>query len=203
MRFSQVSVFLLSAWIINMVNGQPTEIGEWSNVPPTPLVPVEAANLPDGQVLYWSARDALNFVGDTGATSTAIFDPFTGVSTKELVPNTEHNMFCLGTSTLADGRIVTMYNPATNLWTKEPEMVVACGYHSNTVLDDGLVFTIGGSWSGGHGGKIGEIWEPATNQWRPLAGIETPELETDNVAGVFQSNNHMWLFQAPARPLDL
>ena len=209
MKFSSLSLsFLFSVWITE-ANCQPSEIGEWSGVIETPLIPVAVANLPDGRVLYWSARGKFDFTGPTGATSTGIFDPSTGVSTEEFVANTEHDMFCPGTSTLADGRImitggndaaaVTMYNPATNVWTKEPDMVLTRGYHSNTVLDDGSVFTVGGSWSGGRGGKYGEIWEPATNQWRPLVGIDTPDLETDDAAGVFRSDNHMWLFQAPDR----
>ena len=98
-----------------------------------------------------------------------------------------------------DAASVTIYDPATNLWTKEPTMLVSRGYHSMTVLHDGSVFTVGGSWSGGRGGKYGEFWDPASNTWLPLTDVQTPALQTDDVAGIFRSDNHMWLFESPGR----
>ena len=39
----------------------PAKAGQWSEVYPAPLVPVAAANLPDGRVLYWSAYSKFKF----------------------------------------------------------------------------------------------------------------------------------------------
>ena len=37
-------------------------------------------------------------------------------------------------------------------------MNIPRGYNASTLLADGSVLTLGGSWSGGVGGKHGEIW---------------------------------------------
>ena len=58
-----------------------------------PIVPVAAANLPDGKVLTWSAYDRFAFGGNRGKTYTAIFDPATNTSQELLVSNTQHDMF--------------------------------------------------------------------------------------------------------------
>ena len=44
-------------------------------------------------------------------------------------------------------------------------MNVPRGYNADTILDDGKVFTIGGSWSGGQGGKLAEVWSPPNGGW--------------------------------------
>ena len=209
MVFKQVALFLLGTVVFEAQSQNAADVGEWSQVFETPLVPVAAANLPDGRVVYWSAYERFDFGGNNGFTATAIFDPSTGTSTENIVQHTNHDMFCPGTATLEDGRImitggssseaVTIYDPVTNQWTQEPQMVVARGYHSMTVLHDGSVFTVGGSWSGGLGGKFGEIWNPNRNRWHPLPNIETGPLETNDVDGIFKSDNHMWLFQSPNR----
>ena len=200
LRFG-ASLFFSSVLLCVAVAQNPSEIGEWNGPYPTPLIPVAAANLPDGRVVYWSAYDKFRFGGSRGETATAIFDPVTKTSTENFVQHTDHDMFCPGTAALEDGRImitggsnaeaVTMYDPATNQWTKEPPMIVPRGYHSMTVLHDGSVFTVGGSWSGGIGGKYGEIWDPTLNKWNPLTNITTPPMQTDDVRGVFCSDNHI------------
>jgi hypothetical protein len=68
------------------------------------------------------------------------------------------------------------------------------------VLGDGSVFTLGGSWSGaGRGNRGGEVWSP-TGGWVLKSNILIPgssSLLTNDVGGVFRSDNHMWLFTAP------
>ena len=209
MKILHVVVLFLGVFVTGAQGQNPADDGEWSQVFDTPLVPVAAANLPDGRVVYWSAYSRFNFGGSRGFTATAIFDPSTGQSTENIVQNTNHDMFCPGTATLEDGRImitggsnagsVTMYNPVTDQWTEEPQMNVSRGYHSMTVLHDGSVFTVGGSWSGGRGGKFGELWDPDRNAWIPLRGIPPDTLQTNDGRGVFRSENHMWLFESPGR----
>jgi galactose oxidase len=181
---------------------------EWSGPYTLPLIAVAAANLPNGEILYWSAYERTNY-GGSGKTYTAIFDPDTGLSSEALVQNTNHDMFCPGTSVLDDGRImitggsnsrtVTIYDPAYNSWSNGPDMSIGRGYHSQTVLSDGSVFTLGGSWSGGTGSKHGEVW---TNigVWQQKSGIKIPNtstLLTADKQGVYRGDNHMWLFEAP------
>ena len=116
-------------------------------------------------------------------------------------------MFCPGTARLADGRImitggssseaVTFYNPKSDQWTIGPKMNIKRGYHSMTILDDGSVFTVGGSFSGGRGNKDGEIWDSSTESWKRLHGIQAEQLSTSDAGGVYRADNHMWLFQSP------
>ncbi|WP_328473592.1 discoidin domain-containing protein [Actinoplanes sp. NBC_00393] len=185
--------------------------GVWSAPVGFPLVPVAAAQLPNGKILTWSAFRPDAFSGGTGQTLTATYDPATGVVTQRTVTETGHDMFCPGISTLPDGRILvtggnnsektSIYDPATDAWTAGPNMKTPRGYQSSTTLGDGRVFTIGGSWSGGWGGyngsphKAGEVWSPTTG-WTALPGADAaPMLTADaNPNGDYRKDNHTWLF---------
>lgn len=180
---------------------------QWSRIYELPLVPVAAANLSDGRILTWSAYAKLTFGGRRGYTATSIFDPATGEATDRQVSETNHDMFCPGTAQLSDGTImvtggsnagrVSFYDSLNDDWYAGPALKIARGYHSMTVLGDGSVFTVGGSWSGPEGGKNGELWTPDTN-WTLLDTIETDsQLNTNDRQGVYRSDNHMWLFTAP------
>lgn len=50
-------------------------------------------------------------------------------------------------------------------------MNIGRGYHSQLLLTDGTVFTLGGSWMGGIGGKTGEVYSPTTETWTLKPGI--------------------------------
>jgi galactose oxidase len=185
--------------------------GRWSSPVGFPLVPVAAAQLPNGKLLTWSAYAPNAFSGGRGKTVTATYDPATGVVTQRTVTETGHDMFCPGISALPDGRVVvtggndsgktSIYNPATDAWATGPTMTTARGYQASATLSDGRVFTIGGSWSGGVGGvggtphKAGEVYSPATG-WTalPNARVE-PMLTADaNTNGDYRKDNHAWLF---------
>lgn len=116
-------------------------------------------------------------------------------------------MFCPGSATLANGDMMvtggadatptSIYHYQTNTFTKGAPMLIPRGYHSMTVLGDGSIFTIGGSWHGGIGGKHGELWNPTTDSWSLLPGVLVGPLLTNDMGGVYRSDNHMWLFQSP------
>jgi galactose oxidase len=185
--------------------------GRWSAPVGFPLVPVAAAQLPDGRILTWSAYAPNAFSGGRGKTVTATYDPVAGVVTQRTVTETGHDMFCPGISYLPDGRVMvtggndsgktSWFNPATDAWTTGPTMTTPRGYHASTTLSDGRVFTIGGSWSGGIGGiggtphKGGEVWSAASG-WRALSGAPAaPMLTADaNPDGDYRKDNHAWLF---------
>ena len=175
-----------------------------------PLVPVAAGNLPDGKLVLWSAYSRFNFGGSSGQTYSAILDPFTQTYTEAVVQNTNHDMFCPGTAVLPDNRIIitggsnseatTIFDPRNGpegTWIDAPDMKIRRGYHSMTVLSDGSVFTVGGSWSGGQGGKLGEVWDYVSGSWSVKAGIEADPLSTQDDRGIYRADNHMWLFTAP------
>lgn len=183
----------------------PATRSKWSSTIAMPLVPVAASTLRNGKVLTWSAYDRFAFGGDRGMTYTALFDPATNTSSERLVSNTGHDMFCPGTSVLPDGRILvtggssskkaSVYNPDTNVWTATGQLNIARGYQGDTVLSTGDVFTAGGSWSGGVGGKNGEVWSRSSGAWRTLSGVSGDALAATGATGT-DRDYHMWFYGA-------
>jgi galactose oxidase len=179
----------------------PASLGRWSAPVGFPLVPVAAALLPTGRLLTWSSFDPYTF-GGSGTTQTATYDPVAGTVTQRTVTETGHDMFCPGTAMLTDGRVLvnggddaaktSIYDPATNTWTAGPAMTTPRGYNADTTLPDGRVLTLGGSWSGGQGGKNGEVWSGAA--WSPLPGVPVAPMLTADPQGVYRQDNHGWLF---------
>jgi galactose oxidase len=180
----------------------------WSEPIPLPVNPIAAANLPDGTLLTWSAYDEFNFQGDIGnrpsQTHTSVFDPESGASSPVLVTHLGYDMFCPGTANLPDGRILvnggsssrktSLYDPATGTWSLSGEMNIPRGYQGTTLLSDGSAFTLGGSWSGGEGGKHAEVWTDGS--WRRLTGVRAEPITGPDPGGVFRGDNHLWLFAA-------
>jgi galactose oxidase len=179
---------------------------KWTAPITLPLVPLQAANLPNGNVLVWSADSALNFTtGEVtpGQTYTAIFNPSNGTSKQVIVSNTGHDMFCPGIANLPDGRIfvtggsssrlTSIYSPSTNTWTASDQMNISRGYQGSLTLSNGNVFLVGGSWNGGLGGKSGETWTSGSG-WQVNSAIVDDYILTNDAAGVFRADNHAWLF---------
>lgn len=182
---------------------QASSLGSWGPVLNFPLVPAAAALMPGNKLLTWSAYLANNYGGNNGRTQTAILDLTTGVISQRQVSTTGHDMFCPGTSMLADGRMLvsggsndlktSFYNPATDTWSPGPDMNIPRAYQANVTLSTGGVFSIGGSWKDGAGGKHGELWT-AAGGWQRLSGVPVTPILTKDPAGVFRSDNHAWLF---------
>lgn len=178
--------------------------GLWTNTVDFPLVPVAAAMLPSGKLLLWSSFARDQFGGSNGYTQTAIFDPTTGDVTQRTVTNTQHDMFCPGISLDFAGRVVvtggsnaartSIYDPASDAWLSGPDMQVARGYQSTATCSDGRIFNIGGSWSGGEGGKNGEIYSPSGNSWALVQNALVSPMLTMDRGGVYRADNHAWLF---------
>ena len=183
-----------------------TNIGQWGPTIDFPLVPVAAALLPDtGELLVWSAfNDSSFYVGKLGITQTAIYDPATGSVTQYTVNNTGHDMFCPGLSMNFYGKVMvtggdtagrtSIYSDTTNRWEEAADMLISRGYQSQTTLSDGTTFTIGGSFSGGLGGKIGEVYVPELNEWFPQPGCQVGPMLTNDAQGIWRQDNHAWLF---------
>jgi galactose oxidase len=194
-RVPLVTLFGPVGWV-------PNTSGAWSPPLGFPLVPVAAALLPNGKVLTWSSIAPDNY-GGTGFTLTATYDPATGVVTQRKVTETGHDMFCPGIAILPDGRVLvaggddsadtSIYDPASDAWTAGPKMNIPRGYQADVTLPDGRVFTIGGSWSGGWGGKNGEVWS-AQDGWQLLPGAPVAPILTNDAGGIFRQDNHAWLF---------
>ncbi|MEU3922781.1 discoidin domain-containing protein [Streptomyces sp. NPDC029004] len=181
----------------------PAVHGAWGRLTGFPLVPVATAVLPNNKLLAWSAYAIDRFGGSNGYTQTAIMDLATGRITQRRVDNTGHDMFCPGIALLADGRVLvtggsnaaraSIYNPATDEWTSTADMNIARGYQAMTLLSNGDAFVLGGSWSGGTGGKDGEVWSAATGTWRRLPGVPATGTMTADPQGPYRADNHQWL----------
>ena len=149
------------------------EQAKWGEAIALPLVPASAANLPDGRLLLWSADERFDF-NYVSQAYTAIFDPVSGQVSEKFINHLGQNLFCPGTTNLPDGRILvnggsqaprtSLYDPVTGNWSVGAQMNIPRAYQANTLLRDGSVLTLGGSWSGGVGNKHGEVWT-ATGGW--------------------------------------
>jgi galactose oxidase len=188
----------------------------WTPVISLPVTPIAIANLPNGNILMWSAFDPYSYEGDIGTaagqTYTGVFNPTT--STDVLVTSTGADMFCPGIALLPDGRVLvnggssspktTIFSPSTGTWTLSGDMNIPRGYEGDTLLSYGTltngtlanieVLTLGGSWSGGEGGKSGEIWNSATGAWTELGGVPETNVVGPDPQGIYRGDNHLWLF---------
>lgn len=188
------------------VSTSTTNLGQWGPTIDFPVIPVAAALLPEsGKLLVWSALNDTSFqTGGKGITQTAIYDPATASVTQYTVNNTGHDMFCPGLSIDFYGRITvtggdtaartSVFNYTTSAWEQAADMLISRGYQSQATLSDGNTFTIGGSWSGGLGGKIGEVYDVKINQWRLLPDCPVGPMLTNDTQGIYRQDNHAWLF---------
>jgi hypothetical protein len=144
------------------VPGAEDEVGSWSAPVDWPVVGVHVALLPNGKVLAYDS------VGDHATesypvhdhTRATVWDPQTGTHTDVRV-NTGFNVFCSGLAHLLDGSVFLAggnkdsnlngirqthtFNPATNTWTRGPDMAYERWYPSVTGLPNGeLLITEGG-----------------------------------------------------------
>ena len=152
----------------------------------------------------WAADSQTGFGGGTDAYYT-VYDPLTGVFTDRKTNGLGANLFCPGTTNLSDGRVMveggtsagstSIYDPSSTndiKWSAGANLTIPRAYNANTLLQDGSVFTIGGSWAGGQGGKNGEVWTQAGG-WKGLSGALVASLEGTDPGGVYRGDNHMWL----------
>jgi NPCBM/NEW2 domain/PA14 domain/Domain of unknown function (DUF1929)/F5/8 type C domain len=204
LQLAEVEVFGTSG---GTVIDPKSQIGAWSNIINLPLVSTSAANLPNGKILLWAGNTETGF-GGGGTTSTAVFDPATQTANARQVSETNHEMFCPGTTMLANGEVfvnggsnaeaTSIYEGNTNTWRRAQNMNVPRGYNASVTLANGNVFTLGGSWSGGQGGKNGEVWN-ANNGWTNLTGTSADPLY--GYESAYRSDNHSWLFAHDGRVL--
>jgi galactose oxidase len=184
--------------------------GKWSAQIGFPIVPVSAVMLPNNKLLTFSAYDDMTFskTPDT-ITKVAILDLNTGKVTEPANINTHHQMFCTGLAVLADGRVLinggsndratTIYDPRTNTWSVGPLMNIPRAYNGDTLLSNGQVLTLGGSWYDAAGNKNGELYTPSGTggSWQALPGVLASNILTADPGGIWRADNHAWLFAQP------
>ncbi len=111
-------------------------------------------------------------------------------------------MFCPGVAILPNGDVLvtgglsttetSIYHVATNTWTAGPPMNVGRGYQGQTLLSNGQVFLLGGSWSGAVGGKTAEVLSPSSSAWRTLPNVPATPIYTNDPRGAYRADNHGW-----------
>jgi hypothetical protein len=157
-------------------------LGQWSAVADWPRFAVHLAVEHTGQVVFWDTQ---------GPSSAAIsWNPQTNAFAD--IP-TGSDMFCAGLSMLADGRLISVgghpggaaeygikdsniYDPASQTWTRLPDMHYARWYPSSTTLPDGRVLALSGNISPGVWADTPEVYDPGTNTWTTLAGVNTSDM---------------------------
>ena len=155
----------------------PEEGGSWGPVTGWPMIPVSAANLPDGRILAWASNERTSFPAGPEFTHSAVWDPETGTFTE--VPHAGHDMFCSHHVMLEDGSVfisggrnqgnspwTSTFDYKTNEWTQLPNMNRGRWYPTSVAMPDGRVMTTIGSG----GGDTGEVWD-GNNSW-DLMGID-------------------------------
>ena len=174
----------------------------WSSLIQLPLVAIAAAHLSDGRVLMWSSSQVDNFGTGQLQTYSAYYNPITGAVSESLITSLQADMFCPGTALLFDGSVLVVggvtsgvTNKFNGSWYRSSPLNIRRGYNTAVTLSTGAVFTLGGSWSGGYGSKSGELWTAATG-WRLLPGVQPGPFLTNDTAGIYRQDNHLWLFAA-------
>ncbi|SFU48823.1 Ricin-type beta-trefoil lectin domain-containing protein [Methylobacterium sp. 174MFSha1.1] len=177
----------------------------WTGVRTIGIVPVAGTVLPNGKLMFWAAEQRDNFSSGVN-TWTTLYDPATDQASERNVTQTGSDMFCPGTNVLPDGRVLvtggitagfaTVYNPATDTWSRVANMNITRGYNASTTLSNGDSFTYGGSWSGGAGGKDAEVWSSASNAWRVLRNVKGNDAADPSVP-IYPGDTHYWLFAGP------
>ncbi|KAJ5094744.1 hypothetical protein N7456_010605 [Penicillium angulare] len=187
------------------ITPNPSKLGAWGPTIDFPVVPVSAAvDAHTGDVVAWSAWGYDQFVAGKGAkTQTATWSPNKQTVTKRTVSDTHHDMFCSGISLDEDSKIIvtggadggqtSIYNTTDDAWFQAAGMVQSRGYQASATLSDGRMFVIGGSWSGGVGGKNGEVYDPKTNTWTSLDDAKVVKMYTKD-RRTYRRDNHGWLF---------
>ncbi|KAJ8067245.1 hypothetical protein OCU04_004608 [Sclerotinia nivalis] len=177
-------------------------LGVWGPVINMPLVPVAGfIEYSTGNIWTFAAYGPIAYqVGLYGYTISAVYNPTTGATSSVNVSNTQHDMFCPGMSLMFDGKAIvtggdtanktSIYDSSTDQWVAGAVMKIPRGYQSTTTTSTGKVFNIGGSWSGGYGGKNGEIYDPGTNTWSLLPGCPVAPMLTADAQGAFRTDNH-------------
>ena len=165
----------VSVTFSNSSAANPAQSGVWSGVASLPLVPVNAALLPGGKVLFYD--------GQSLGSAAIVWNPAT--NTVDFVP-VPANVFCSGLEQLADGRILVVgghivahvglpaaniFDPNTESWTVLPNMAYPRWYPAATMLPNGTVLVQSGETICNECDEpVPEIYNPLTNSWTQLSG---------------------------------
>jgi hypothetical protein len=180
--------FLISAFAATSLFAQADVSGQWNTLPNSmPINPVHVAMLHNGKILVVSGSG--NYPSNTNYQA-GIFDPATGLVSTQPVT---WDMFCNGMVILPDGRPivaggtqqydpfhgsarVSLYNPATNVFSNTGPMAVGRWYPTATELGDGRIMLFSGLDINGSTTPAVEFYTAATGWSAPVNAPWIPPL---------------------------
>ena len=159
----------------NLANAQvtePAQVGQWARLKDFPVIPIHNHLLPNGKLMIWGRPGNQAYM----------WDPLTeGLTT---LPGVGYDVFCAGHAYLADGRLLvagghiednvglsyaSVYNPATNTWSRSPNMSGGRWYPTVTTLPNGDALVVSGQTDFSIGmNSLPQVYQAATNSWRSL-----------------------------------
>jgi hypothetical protein len=161
--------------------------GTWGPVMSWPMVAIHSILLYNGKVLQ--------FDGWQQPEPTQVWDPASQTFSTQTAPD---SIFCSGMAQLPDGRILvvggygalstgklgivdtTIFDPATQTWSRVGDMHNPRWYPDLTELADGRYVAISGNstdaqtWA-----DTPEVYDPTTNQWTVLTGVSTSQVHEE------------------------
>ncbi len=162
------------------------QLGQWGEIIDWPHVAVSASNLPNGQIITWSASQKRSFPRGVEFTYASTWDPISNRFTER--NNSYQDMFAGHLSLLEDGKLFvsggnnhvktsSVFDFKDNNWTRLDDMNRGRWYPTNVALPSGEVFSALGS----SGGRHPEVWNEKTG-WKVLTGVDfsTPILQYKN-----------------------
>lgn len=202
--FSGLLSCLVGAWCLLApiaANAQASSTGQWTKLINLPAIPVHDQLLPNGKVMMW---------GRVATGDLMTWDPATqAVAT---IPGTAYDLFCAGHSFLSDGRLLvpgghivdfvglakaSVYDPATNTWTRAPDMNAGRWYPTVTPLANGDALVVAGQIDTTVGmNTLPQVYQAATNTWRDLTGAQ---LDQPTYPMMFLAPNGKVIDVAPTR----
>ncbi|GEM44715.1 galactose oxidase-like domain-containing protein [Deinococcus cellulosilyticus] len=173
------------------------QLGYFTPARAWPLVAVHMGLLPNGNVISWSTSDDTGdnifdppSSGEHDLTFVDVWNPRTNVHTR-YDNQTGTELFCAGHTLIPDGKVLAagghdglgpvdfygrpdtnQFDPATNTWTRLPDMQYTRWYPTLTVLPNKEILSTGGV-NNGAAADLPEIWNTTTGSWRTLTTAST------------------------------
>lgn len=179
--------------------------GAWGPTIDFPLVPVSGAVDPaNGEFIGWASWQYNTYLQNSGSkTQTATWNPDKKTVSQREISDTGHDMFCTGITYDEFGNLVvtggnsaydtSIFNTTSREWLTGATLDLDRGYQSTTILSDGRIFMIGGSFSETTGIKNGAVYDPVQDSWSNLDDADVVPMLTQDLRGD-RRDNHGWLF---------
>ena len=186
--------------VIKVDQNDPARHGRWGDVVAVPQRAIAAANLPDGDIMFWNGGPIGNDIYR--------IDPKTMTLVSSGAPD-DHDTFCPGPALVANGDLVlaggasptegasSIFNWDSETWNRQIDMVEPHYYGTSVALADGRVYHALGTTKQANDLKsqsnFGEIWNGDT--WQKLAGSNISSMHANN--SYYNSNYYPYLHLMP------